>query len=73
MTEKFTQSSGFENLSEICGAKRGIEEMFLEYQEQSKEWPGTGSIICTSGLKTPRSNLKSQNNLHVFYLYLGFI
>lgn len=72
MTEKFKWSPRFENWWEICGAKQGIEEMLLEFQEQSKE-PGTGSIIHTSGLKTPRSNLKSQTNLHIFYLYLGFI
>lgn len=59
--------------SEICGAKEGAEEILLEYQEQSKEWPGTGSITHTFGLKTPRSTLKSQTNLYIFYLYLGFI
>lgn len=51
MTEKFIWRPCFENWSEICGAKQGVEEKLLEYQEQSKEWPGTGSIIHISSLK----------------------
>lgn len=73
MTEKFIWRPYFENWSEIHGAKQGVEEKLLEYQEQSKECPGTGSIIHISGLKIPRSALKRQTNLHISYLYLGFI